>query len=301
LPLFAFHFGHPYGRRTAEQAEGKRYGMDRSSERRAARWEQQRESATAKQLKRTARRLQRARVADGPAGGGTLLTEHVIVLEGEHRGVYELRARNAVLIGTAGPMDPSAPHRERVEIHAAKAGAEFDEFGFARHPGKPAAVVPDALVVSLLIAERFGSLDDVVLDAHGSELVRLENPWRSAGTDELGQPARSDRASRRRSDPDLPIRWIQCLGLAPRRIVASGTPTGWVTAGHHSLRNTRRLVLDAAGGTAAVVTRTGGHTTTKTRSYVVDVRQSVDLSLRVTALVVGFLWDWYTIAWEAGG
>ena len=63
----------------------------------------------------------------------------------------------------------------------------------------------------------------------------------------------------------------------------------------------RRRDLDGSGRPSATVTRTVGGTTTQERCYVVDLRDSVDDRLRATALVVGLLWDGYTIAWQAGG
>ena len=65
------------------------------------------------------------------------------------------------------------------------------------------------------------------------------------------------------------------------------TPTVW-------------LVLDGSGRRAAIVTRTIGATVSTTRHYVIDIDEPVDDRLRATALAVGLLWDWYTIAWDAG-
>jgi hypothetical protein len=276
--------------------------MPRRWERRAERWERRRARSRAEHLERIARALRRARVAEGSVGGGTPLTERVIVFEGKHRGVYTLYARNGVLLGTAGTVDRTPPHRERVDFHAAIPDADWDEFGFARAPVDPLPRAPTGRLLSLLIADRFGDRDDVVLNAEGDELVRLQNPWRSPGPGEPSQPRLTGSKHQRRSAPSRPIRWVQCLGLAPRRVMAGdGRFLGWVTNAQRRLSNSQRLVFDASGRTAAIVTRTVGGTTNEARSYVVDVHEPVDARLHATALVVGPLWDWYTIAWEAGG
>jgi hypothetical protein len=275
--------------------------MRESTERDAARWGRRIRRAKEKHLKRTARRLRSAGVAQGRPGGGTPLTEQIVVLDGEHRGNYALYARKGVAIGLATPSVGPPPYRARVDVHASALSIHWDEFGFAIHPDAPRDAARGARAVSLLIADRFGSHHDVVLDADGSELLRLENPWRVAGAGEPQPISLPAGTARRATEPHRPRRWVQCLGLAPRRVVVADSPTGWITTAYRNMRNVRRLVLDASGRTAAVVTRTGGATTTMGRSYVVDVREPGDALLHATALVVPFLWDWYTIAWEAGG
>src|SRR6188768_1357540 len=87
----------------------------------------------AKHLKRIERDLRTARVEHRSVGGGTPLTERVVVIHGTHRGGYTL------------------------------------------HPDLPSEVPLGDRVLSVLIADRFSDLDDLLLTPSGGELVRLHN------------------------------------------------------------------------------------------------------------------------------
>jgi hypothetical protein len=177
-------------------------------------------------------------------GGGTPLTERVVVFDGKHQQDYVLYDQRGVLIGSAGPAP--GDHR-RLEIRA------------------------DGTVLTL-VTGKGSRAGHVILAAEGRELARVQS---------------------RRLVPRL-------IGMPAQRVTAEAAEIGSISERRGRWTGRHRLVHDHAGRPVAKVTQAASGTFTHARAYVVDLGDQVDAPLRATALCVGFLWDWSTVAWEAG-
>jgi hypothetical protein len=137
------------------------------------------------------------------------------------------------------------------------------------------------------IAQRRGRHEDVILAADDTELVRLQ----PATPDDGSLPAHTAH----------PAPWGR-LGLGPRWLLSGSERIGQVHRSDKG-RPPTRVITDALGAEVARVVRIGGGAgpTGTEREFVVDVSDSADERIRAAALLVGVLWDWYIISWDAEG
>jgi hypothetical protein len=234
-------------------------------ERRTRRLERQR----AEHVEAITGHLQRAGVDPSrPVGGGTLLTEDIVVVEGAYQADYHVERADGASLGIGGPVSPP-----RSGYHACRGLRSLD----------------GTCVLMLLIAARWSSQADVVLAADGAEVVRLEKPSGERQASPFGRP-----------EPRL-VRGWQRLGLAPRTVVVDQTSIGTLAAERRVGRlPRRRIVYDRSGTALAAITMTLPLTGID-RCYVVDLDKRIDERLRAVALLVPFLWDSSIIAWQTGG
>ena len=197
--------------------------------------------------------------------GGTALTEPVVLIEGVHRETYEVLDRDDRSLGQIQPAGWCPPtHRARYELLA-----------------------PDgSKVLAMHVAERRGGHPDVILAADDTELVRLQP----------GGP-----------DP----RPLGGMGFGARLLISGEERIGHLRGTDQRRRprvtKTRRrqvrVITDAGGAEVARVVRVlGGAGPSGTdRRFVVDVSDGADDRIRAAAVLVGVLWDWYSVSWDAGG
>ena len=203
---------------------------------------------------------------DARPRGGTALTEPIVVVDGVHRGAYDLRDRDDHELGRLEPVERCPPaFRARYELLA-----------------------PDgAVVLALHIAERSGGHADVILDADDTELVRLRPI----------HPGDEPRAPRTRRP-----RPLERLGLRSRWLMSGEGRIGQLHRSEHR-RPRMHVITDTGGVEVARVCRVvGGAGPSGTdRQFIIDVADGVDHRVRATAVLAGVLWDYSIISWDAGG
>ena len=196
--------------------------------------------------------------------GGTVLTERVVLVEGVHREAYQVLDRDDRSLGQIQPADRCPPtHRVRYELLSPD--------------GSP--------VLAMHVAQRTGGHPDVILAADDTELVHL-------------QPAGPDRRPFGRVG--FGARWLisgeerigHLRGTEPRRRPQATKRQRQV-----------RVITDAGGAEVARVVRVlGGAGPRGTdRRFVVELSDGADDRIRAAAVLVGVLWDWYIVSWDAGG
>ena len=198
--------------------------------------------------------------------GGTALSEPIVLITGVHRSAYVFYDPDERPLGVAEPTDSCPPScRARYELRA-----------------------PDgSFLLVMHIAQRRGANADVILGADDAELVRLQPSDARAGslTDPIPHPRRLDR-----------------LGFGSRPLISDQQHIGDVRrAGKR--RPGMHVITDASGAEVGRVTRVrGGAGPSGTgREFVVEVHDGADDRIRAAALLVGVLWDWYIISWDAEG
>jgi hypothetical protein len=198
--------------------------------------------------------------------GGTALAEPIVLIEGVHRTTYVLHDRDDRPLGQIQPADGCPPaYRARYELLA-----------------------PDgSRLLAMHIAQRRGPHADVILAADDSELVRLQPP------DPLDQPLTGQTRHPRR---------LGRLGFGLRWLISGEQRIGHVRRAAKR-RHKMRVITDASGAEVARVVRVrGGAGPAGTeRAFVIEVSDGADDRIRAAAVLVGVLWDWYIISWEAGG
>ena len=222
----------------------------------------------ARRTRSLVRRMSRAAIEPGwdlRPRGGTVLSEPIVLITGAHRSAYVFYDPDDRLLGVAEPTDSCPPpYRARYEL-----------------------VAPDgSRLLAMDIAQRSGRHEDVILAGDDTELVRL-------------QPAAPDDGSLPHTAHPAP--WGR-LGLGPRWLLSGGERIGQVHRSDKG-RPPTRVITDAGGAEVARVVRVGGGAgpTGTGREFVVDVSDRADDRIRAAALLVGVLWDWYIISWDAGG
>jgi hypothetical protein len=149
-------------------------------------------------------------------------------------------------------------------------------------------LAPDGSRVLVMdIAQRTGGHADVIMSADDTELVRVQP------ADPGDEPPRADSPRRRPLDR---------LGFGSRWLISGEERIGQVRPSE-TRRPAMRAITDAAGAEVARVVRAGGGAgpSGTERWFVTDVSDGTDDRIRAAAVLVGVLWDWYIVSWDAGG
>jgi hypothetical protein len=198
--------------------------------------------------------------------GGTAFTEPIVLVEGVHRSMYVLHDRDDRPLGQIQPADGCPPaYRARYEL-----------------------LGPDgSRLLAMHIAQRRGAHADVILAADDAELVRLQ-PADAHDEPLTGQTRHPRRLGR--------------LGFGLRWLLSGEQRIGQVRRSHRR-RHKMRVIADASGAEVARVVRVrGGAGPAGTeRAFVIEISDGADDRIRAAAMLVGVLWDWYIISWDAGG
>jgi hypothetical protein len=267
-------------REEAARARGDdaRAREDRWAEELAAREEQRK----ARRAQRVARWMARAGVPtdEWRPGGGTALTEPVLVMEGVHRGPYVLLGRDDRVVGGV--------RRTKTRRRGCRESFELIDLD------------NEARVLAIHIAQRYGREPDVIAAADGTPLLRLHRADASAELSSVYAEAGAALGQRQHRRHVVPP---NVLGFTSRLLLDGQRPVGELHLPPGRRWGRTRVITDARGIDAGRVTRAYGSAGPgpTERAFVINIQPGADDRLRAAALLAGVLWDWNILSWEAGG